>query len=60
MKSGTVHTSAAPVWSGKAEERMGGIRLLTTLYAIFFVLIILIAIGSFFGVFDNPLIDPGL
>ena len=47
-------------WERKAEERMGGIRLLTTLYTIFFVLIILIAIGSFFGVFDNPLIDPGL
>jgi ABC-type Fe3+-siderophore transport system permease subunit len=60
VKSGTVHISGAPVGSGKAEERMGGIRLLTTLYAIFFVLIILIAIGSFFGVFDNPLIDPGL
>jgi hypothetical protein len=39
---------------------MGGIRLLTTLYTIFFVLIILIVIGSFFGVLDNPLIDPGL
>ena len=38
---------------------MGGIRLITTLYTIFFVLIILIVIGSFFGVFDNPLIDPG-
>jgi len=39
---------------------MGGIRLLTTLYTIFFVLIILIAIGSFFGVFQNPIIDPGV
>ena len=39
---------------------MGGIRLLTMLYTIFFVLIILIAIGSFFGLFDNPMIDPGL
>jgi hypothetical protein len=39
---------------------MGGIRLIVTLYTIFFVLIILIAIGSFFGVFGNPLIDPGL
>ena len=39
---------------------MGGIRLITTLYTIFFVLIILIVIGSFFGVFDNRLIDPGL
>jgi hypothetical protein len=39
---------------------MGGIRLLTTLYTIFFVLVILIVIGSFFGVFGNPFIDPGL
>ena len=46
--------------SGKAGERMGGIRLITWLYTIFFVLIILIVIGSFFGVFGNPLIDPGL
>ena len=39
---------------------MGGVRLITWLYTVFFVLIILIVIGSFFGVFDNPLIDPGL
>ena len=39
---------------------MGGIRLLTMLYTIFFALIILIVIGSFFGIFDNPMIDPGL
>ena len=39
---------------------MGGIKLVTGLYIVFFVLIILIAIGSFFGVFDNPMIDPGL
>ena len=39
---------------------MGGIRLITWLYTIFFVLIILIVIGSFFGVFENPLLDPGL
>ena len=39
---------------------MGGIKLITTVYTILFVLMILIAIGSFFGVFDNPLIDPGL
>jgi hypothetical protein len=39
---------------------MGGIRLLTLLYTLFFVLIILIAIGSFFGLFDNPMIDPGM
>jgi hypothetical protein len=46
--------------SRKVERRMGGIRLIVTLYTIFFVLIILIAVGSFFGVFGNPLIDPGL
>ena len=39
---------------------MGGIKVITTLYTIFFVLIILIVIGSFFGVFENQLIDPGL
>ena len=39
---------------------MGGIRLITTLYTIVFVLMILIVIGSYFGVFDNPAIDPGL
>lgn len=39
---------------------MGGIRLITTLYALFFILMILVAIGSILGVFDNPLIDPGL
>jgi hypothetical protein len=44
----------------KAEGDMGGIRLITTLYTIFFVLLVLIFIGSFFGVFDNPLVDPGL
>ena len=38
---------------------MGGIKLITALYTFFFVLMILIAIGSFFGVFDNPLIAPG-
>jgi hypothetical protein len=59
-ESGTVHVCGAPVESGKAGGRMGGIRLLTTLYTIFFVLIILIVVGSFFGVFDNPYIDPGL
>ena len=39
---------------------MGGARLVTWLYAIFFVLMVLIVIGSFFGLFDNRLIDPGL
>jgi hypothetical protein len=46
--------------SGNGEERMGGIKLIAALYTVFFVLMILIAIGSFFGVFDNPLIDPGM
>jgi hypothetical protein len=46
--------------TGNSEGRMGGIKLITALYTFFFVLMILIAIGSFFGVFDNPLIDPGL
>jgi hypothetical protein len=61
-KSGTVtgQVCGAPVGSGKVEGRMGGIRLIVMLYTVFFVLIVLIAIGSFFGVFGNPLIDPGL
>ena len=46
--------------TGNGEERMGGIKLVTALYTFFFLLMILIAIGSFFGVFDNQLIDPGL
>jgi hypothetical protein len=51
------------LWRPKTEngeEQMGGIKLITALYTFFFVLMILIAIGSVFGVFDNPLIDPGL
>jgi hypothetical protein len=39
---------------------MGGIRLVTTLYIIFFVVMVVAAIGSILGVFSNPLIDPGL
>lgn len=39
---------------------MGGIRLLTVLYTLFFLLLILVAIGSIFGAFDNPMIDPGV
>ena len=39
---------------------MGGIKLLTALYTIMFVLLVVIAIASILGVFDNPLIDPGL
>jgi hypothetical protein len=35
-------------------------RLLTTVYAFFFVLMILIVIGSFFGVFDHTMMDPGV
>jgi hypothetical protein len=54
------YTYAVRRLRAKAEGRMGGIRLITALYTIFFVLIILIVIGSFFGVFENPLIDPGL
>ena len=39
---------------------MGGVRLVTTLYILFFVVIVIAAIGSVLGVFSNPLIDPGL
>lgn len=39
---------------------MGGIKLVTTLYTIFFIIIIIAAIGSILGVFDNPMIDPGM
>lgn len=44
--------------TGKGTRRMGGIRFLTVVYTLVFLLLILIAIGSIFGVFDNPLIDP--
>jgi hypothetical protein len=39
---------------------MAGIRIITVLYTIFFVLMVLVVIGSIFGVFDNPFIDPGM
>ncbi len=39
---------------------MGGIKLITALYTIMFVLLVIAAIASIFGVFDNPLIDPGM
>lgn len=39
---------------------MGAVRFLTTLYAIVFVVMILIAIGSLLGLFSNPMIDPGV
>ena len=39
---------------------MGALRFLTTLYAIMLVVMILIAIGSLIGLFDNPMIDPGV
>ena len=39
---------------------MGGIRFITAVYAIMFVLLVIIAIASILGVFDNRLIDPGL
>lgn len=49
-----------PREAGRSEEIMGAFRFLTALYIIVFVLMVLIAIGSFFGVFTNPLIDPGM
>jgi hypothetical protein len=39
---------------------MRGAKIVTTVYIILFVLIILIAIGSLLGLFENHLIDPGL
>ncbi len=39
---------------------MAGIRLITAVYTIIFIVLIIAAIGSILGVFDNPLIDPGL
>jgi hypothetical protein len=39
---------------------MGGIKLLTVVYAIMFVVMIVIAIGSLAGLFQNHLINPGL
>jgi len=45
---------------GKGERRMFGIRLLTALYTLVFVVLVLVAIGSIVGVFDNPMIDPGM
>ena len=39
---------------------MRGAKFVTTIYIILFVLMIVIAIGSMLGVFDNHLIDPGL
>ena len=44
----------------KGERRMFGVRFLTAVYTLFFVVLVLVAIGSIFGVFDNPLIDPGM
>jgi hypothetical protein len=39
---------------------MRGLKLLTVLYTIMFGLMILIVIGSVLGVFNNPLLDPGM
>ena len=39
---------------------MFGIRLLTAVYTIVFVVLVLVFIGSVVGVFDNPMIDPGM
>jgi ABC-type Fe3+-siderophore transport system permease subunit len=44
----------------RSERAMGALRFLTTLYAIMLVVMILIAIGSVIGLFDNPMIDPGV
>jgi ABC-type Fe3+-siderophore transport system permease subunit len=44
----------------RSERAMGVLRFLTTLYAIMLVVMILIAIGSVIGLFDNPMIDPGV
>jgi uncharacterized membrane protein len=39
---------------------MFGIRLLTALYTIVFLVLVLVFIGSIFGAFQNPMIDPGM
>jgi hypothetical protein len=39
---------------------MGGVKFLTVVYAIMFVVMIIIAIGSLAGLFENHLINPGL
>jgi len=39
---------------------MGALRFLTAIYAIMLVVMVLIAIGSLIGLFDNPMIDPGV
>ena len=39
---------------------MFGIRLLTAVYTLVFVVLVLVFIGSIFGVFDNSMIDPGM
>ena len=39
---------------------MGALRFLTAIYAIVLVVMVLIAIGSLIGLFDNPMIDPGV
>jgi cell division septal protein FtsQ len=44
----------------RGKRVMGALKFLTTLYAIMLVVMILIAIGSVIGLFDNPMIDPGV
>lgn len=39
---------------------MGFFRLVMVLYILFFALMVVVALGSLFGVFSNPLIDPGM
>ncbi|MFN8592280.1 MAG: hypothetical protein U0031_12545 [Thermomicrobiales bacterium] len=39
---------------------MGAFKFMTAVYILIFALMILIALGSFLGVFSNPMIDPGM
>jgi ABC-type lipoprotein release transport system permease subunit len=44
----------------RGRGEMAGIRIVVVLYTIMFVVMVLIVIGSIFGVFNNSMIDPGL
>jgi hypothetical protein len=58
-KSGTVCvTTGGSRW--EANTQMGFFRLVMVVYVLVFALMVVIAIGSFFGAFSNPLIDPGM
>jgi uncharacterized membrane protein len=58
VRSGTV--CRARDQFGKGERQMFGIRFLTAVYTLVFVVLVLVFIGSIFGAFQNPMIDPGL